>query len=266
MDKIKTILLKEWAEVFKNRMVLFSVAFLPLILTALPLIILYTMGGEVASVEGMDSATGIPAEFLRFCPEGLTTGECFQVYLVSQFTVMFMLLPLMIPATISSYSIVGEKTTRSLEPLLATPITTAELLLGKGLAAAIPAVIATIAAFGIFAGGAWIMLSNKAVFFATISGPWLLAVLVIGPLMSIMAVMFSIIVSSRVNDPRVAEQISAVMVIPVLAVFFGQLAGLFLIDNRIILIGALLMIVVDVLITYLAVRLFQRETILTRWQ
>ena len=32
--KIKTIVRKEWAEVFKNRMVLFTVAFLPLIMTA----------------------------------------------------------------------------------------------------------------------------------------------------------------------------------------------------------------------------------------
>ena len=32
MDKIITIIGKEWAEVFKNKMVLFSVLFLPLIL------------------------------------------------------------------------------------------------------------------------------------------------------------------------------------------------------------------------------------------
>jgi len=266
MDKIKTIISKEWAEIFKNRMVLFSVAFLPLILTALPLVILYAMRGEVASVDGLEGSSGIPQEFLQFCPEDVSTGECFQVYLVSQFTIMFMMLPLMIPATISAYSIVGEKTTRSLEPLLATPISTAELLIGKGLAAAIPAVIATFGAFGLFAAGAWILLPNKAVFSATISGPWLLAVLVIGPMLAVMAVMFSIIVSSRVNDPRVAEQISAVMVIPVLAVFFGQIAGLFLIDNRIILFAALVIIALDALLTLLAVRLFQRETILTRWQ
>jgi hypothetical protein len=45
MDKIKTIIDKEWAEVFKNKLVLFSVAFLPIILTALPLITVYSMRG-----------------------------------------------------------------------------------------------------------------------------------------------------------------------------------------------------------------------------
>ena len=43
MDKIKTIINKEWAEVFKNKLVLFSVAFLPLMLTALPLVTIYSM-------------------------------------------------------------------------------------------------------------------------------------------------------------------------------------------------------------------------------
>jgi len=41
MDKVRVIVRKEWSEVFKNRMVLFSVSFLPLVLTALPLFALY---------------------------------------------------------------------------------------------------------------------------------------------------------------------------------------------------------------------------------
>lgn len=41
MNKIKTIIQKEWAEVFKNRMVLFTVAFLPLLMTVIPLAIIY---------------------------------------------------------------------------------------------------------------------------------------------------------------------------------------------------------------------------------
>ena len=44
----------------------------------------------------------------------------------------------------------GEKTTRTLEPVLATPISVLELLLGKALAAVIPAVGATWISFLIF--------------------------------------------------------------------------------------------------------------------
>ena len=144
MEKIKTIIRKEWSEVFKNRFVLFTVAFLPLILTALPLGILYATN----SLESGDAVSSdIPAQFMQFCPQELTGGECFQIYMVNQFLILFMMMPMMIPVTIAAYSIVGEKTTRSLEPLLATPITTTELLTGKSLAAVIPAIAATWAGF-----------------------------------------------------------------------------------------------------------------------
>ena len=44
MDRIRAIIKKEWREVFKNRFVLFTVAFLPMMMTALPLVILYFTG------------------------------------------------------------------------------------------------------------------------------------------------------------------------------------------------------------------------------
>ena len=262
MNKIKTIILKEWAEVFKNRMVLFTVIFLPLILTALPLVILYATGAE--DVGAMDA--GMPEQFNAFCPSNLSGGECFQVYMVSQFMIMFMILPLAIPITISAYSIVGEKTNRSLEPLLATPITTAELLLGKSLAAAIPAIAATYAAFLIFAIGAWILVPNRVLLEALLDARWLLAVFLVGPLMAVMAITVSIMVSSRVNDPRAAEQLSMVVIMPVLAVFFGQIAGVFLINRQFVLVAAVVLLAVDAVLIFLAVRVFQREVILTRWK
>lgn len=262
MNKIKTILKKEWAEVFKNRMVLFTVIFMPLILTAIPLGILYAVGND----SGMQEAGGVPAEMSAYCPPGLSGGECFQVYMVSQFMIMFMIIPMAIPATISAYSIVGEKTTRSLEPLLATPITTAELLVGKSLAALLPAVLATIAAFLIFLIGAFILVPSRQLFNALLDPRWLLAVLLLGPLMALLAVFVSIIVSSRVNDPRVAEQVSMVVILPVLALFFGQLSGLFIINRQLILVVIAIIAVIDLLLVYLAVRMFQRETILTRWK
>jgi ABC-2 type transport system permease protein len=262
MEKVKTIIRKEWAEVFKNRFVLFTVAFLPLILTALPLGILFATRSA-----GMDDfSSDLPSQFLEVCPEGLTGGECFQVYLVSQFMILFMMMPLAIPVTIAAYSIVGEKTTRSLEPLLATPITTGELLTGKSLAAALPAILATWAGFTIFAIGARILVPNPEASAAILDPMWLLAILLVGPLMAVLAVLVSVMVSSRVNDPRVAEQLSMVVILPVLAMFFGQVSGLFLINRQIILLLAALLLLVDGGLVYLAVRLFQRETILTRWK
>jgi ABC-2 type transport system permease protein len=263
MDKIKTIIQKEWAEVFKNRMVLFSIIFMPLIFAVIPLVML----GVFNQTGGAEDMTGeMPAQFMNMCPEGLSGGECFQVYMVSQFTLLFMMLPLIIPINIAAYSIVGEKTTHSLEPLLATPITTAELLIGKTLAAAIPAIVATLGGFLIYAVGAFILVDNPLVVRSLLDPMWLLAVLLVGPLLAILSVNFAILVSSRVNDPRVAEQLSAVVIVPLLVVFFGQISGLFFINSRFILLAGLILVAIDFIMIQVGVRLFQRETILTRWK
>lgn len=263
MNKIQTIIRKEWSEVFKNKMVLFTVAFLPLLLTAIPLGIIYftASSGEFAGATG-----DMPDEFNAFCPSNFSGGDCFQVFIVSQFMIMFMIIPLAIPAAISSYSIVGEKVNRSLEPLLATPITTSELLIGKSLSAIIPALAATWTGFTIFIIGSWIMIANPEVIGNFLDGRWLIAIFIIGPLMALSAVSFSIIVSSRVNDPRVAEQVSMIIILPVLAAFFGQMAGIIVLNITFMLASVLVLGLVDVLLVYLSIRLFQRETIITRWK
>ncbi len=122
--------------------------------------------------------------------------------MVTQFMLLFMLTPLMVPVNIAAYSIVGEKTTRSLEPLLATPITTAELLTGKNLAAVIPAVIATWFGFLIYIIGAAIIVKSPYVIASLLDPKWWLAIGIIGPLLAVLSVSFSLMVSSRVNDPR----------------------------------------------------------------
>jgi ABC-2 type transport system permease protein len=266
MRKVRTIVRKEWMEVFKNRMVIFTVIFLPLLLSAIPLIMIYSMRGT-GSAAGDSVTSQLPSQVAGFvCPAGLSSAECTQVFLVNQFMMLFMLIPVAIPGSIAAYSIVGEKTTRSLEPLLATPITTVELVVGKCLAALIPAVLATYAAFGIFAVGSWLLVANKALLAALLDAHWLIAILAVGPLLALLAVTFSLMVSSRVNDPRVAEQISMIIIIPVLAGFFGQIAGLFVLNKQIVTLVVVVMFFLDALMVYLATRVFQRETILTRWR
>lgn len=265
MKHIKTIIGKEWSEVFKNRMVLYTMIFMPLIFTVLPLVMLYFTGQDMGGMGSVNTAD-VPVEFLSACTPDMTGGECMQVYIMNQFLLMFMMIPVIIPVTIAAYSIVGEKTTHSLEPLLATPVTTFELLAGKSLAAALPAIFIGWVSFGLFLAGLPILGVSRVVI-GYITGPtWLMAVLVAGPLMAIASVNFAIFVSSRVNDPRVAEQISALLILPVLGLLFAQLAGLIVINIMVMLsfIGG--MALLDVGLIYLGASIFQREKILTRWK
>ncbi len=84
--------------------------------------------------------------------------------------------------------------------------------------------------------------------------------------MALSAVSFSIIVSSRVNDPRVAEQVSMIIILPVLAAFFGQMAGIIVLNVNFMLASTVVLGLIDLVLVYLSIRLFQRETIITRWK
>ena len=263
MNKIKTIISKEWAEVFKNRIVLFTVAFLPLIFLALPIITFVAMNSfpdQMSSTSGgeMDAFVG------NLC-QGLSDKACMDVYMLNLYTLLFMLLPVIVPVTIASYSIVGEKTSRSLEPLLATPITTTELLVGKMFAACVPAILVTWVAFIIYAIVMWFMVSEEA-FSLAMAPMWMVAIFIVGPLMSLMAVSAAVLISSRVTDPRAAEQLSAFVILPVMLLLIGQSMGLILVDARMILLLGVVVLVLDVVLVTMSVKLFQRETILTQWK
>jgi len=265
MDKIKTIVRKEWAEVFKNRLVLFTVAFLPLILIVIPIgTVLFT---DSLEFEGSGEALSDP-ETLAFFGDaciGLTEMDCTQVYILNLFVLMLMILPVAIPVTIAAYSVVGEKTSRSLEPLLATPITTFELLTGKIIAAAVPAIAATWLSYLIFIVSMRFLV-NEAIFSRMLQPHWAAAIFIVGPLLTILSVSVAIMVSSRTSDPRVAEQLSAVVIVPLLFLIFGQSLGFILIDGRVVFLLGLIVLILDVIALYISIRLFQRETILTRWK
>lgn len=263
MRLIWVIVRKEWAEVFKNRFVLFTMVFLPLILTFLPIFSL-VVGGDEAEMGDLKELG--PAFNLESLCAGVTDTECLQIFIVSQFMMLFMLIPLVIPITIAAYSIVGEKTTRTLEPVLATPISTFQLLMGKAFAAAIPAIVATWLGYFVFVMGVSIVSAGPVVVERVLVAEWLIAVFIVGPLLAVAAVSVAVMVSSRTNDPRVAEQLSMLVVLPLMGLFFAQVAGLVLIDTNLILWLAVALVVIDAGLLGFATQLFERETILTRWK
>jgi ABC-2 type transport system permease protein len=260
--RIRTIIYKEWLEVFRNRLVLFTVGLLPIIFILVAVV-------QLAATQEVDPGEmgDIPGNLAQLCQlQGLNNAECLQGFLANQFMLFFLILPLAIPATIASYSIVGEKTTHSLEPLLATPISTTELILGKGLAAALPAIGATWLSFGIFLVAARFFVVSERVYAAITNPMWFVAIGVVAPLLTVTAVNVAIFISSRVNDPRAAEQLSTLVMLPILLLVFLQIFGVFALDLTSMLVLGLIVLAVDAALVFVGVKLFQRETILTRWR
>lgn len=263
MSVVVTVIKKEWMEVRKNKLVLSVVLFIPLLMTLIPLVLMGIMGRV-----GVTQSDYEEMQMMLKNPlfAGLDPVEAIQSTLASNFLVLFLMMPLMVPVTIAAYSIVGEKITRSLEPLLATPITTTKLLLAKGLAAAVPGVVTAWISYALFLIGARFLAVSDKVFNIFVNPMWLVAMLVLAPLLTIMAVNVGIIVSSRTSDPRAAEQLGSLIILPLMILFIGPMAGFIQLNSITFLIAALIALAADVVLVYLGVKLFQRETILTRWK
>lgn len=265
MKHIRTIINKEWSEVFKNKMVLSLILMLPILFAILPLVMLGVTSSSTM-LEISPEEAGLPPEVFSTICMDMNAGECTQVYMLNQFMLFFVMMPLIIPVTIAAYSIVGEKTTRSLEPLLATPTTTAELLAGKCFAAVIPAVAATFVSFLIFNIGILILGISPKVHAYVLSPTWLVGILLLGPVLAIISAMFAIFVSSRVNDPRVAEQIASVMIVPFMGVFLASSFGVITLNVNSMLIAVIICAILAAVLLYLGTLIFDRENILTKWK
>ena len=261
MNPITAIMHKEWADLRQDRMILFGTVVPAAVLTALPL-----LGASVATRfrDGDDLSSA--NEFPHLVDAGLTRIELGQALIGQQAVVLFLMLPLIIPAVIASYSIVGEKTRRTLEPLLATPVQSWELLTGKFLAALIPSLLLTWIAAAIYTIGMYqVVVSPKALGYI-INGTWLLIVLLCGPLLALLAIALMVAISARVNDPRTAQQLSGFLIMPLVGMIMAQLSGKLVLGPGFILGMAGLLAILAALGTWFALRLFDREIMLTRWR
>jgi ABC-2 type transport system permease protein len=181
-------------------------------------------------------------------------------------TYFFVVLAAILPGSIAAYSIVGEKLEKSLEPLLATPTTDGEILLGKSIAAFVPPILAIWAAASIFMAAAdYIshdLLSYN--YFPDWNSGVMLLLLV--PLAAMFSIELTVIVSSRVSDVRAANQIGALMFVPFMAVFLAGAEGIITFSTGNLLIASGVVLVGDVGLFFLSTSTFNREEILTKWK
>jgi len=194
-----------------------------------------------------------------------TPSELAGAFAVQQFLVFFLLMPAYIPLAIATFSIIGEKQARSLEPVLAAPIRTLELLAGKVVAALVPGVLAGWLTYLVFVALASLVY-GPALFGVVTDASWLMGVFVLGPAIGLSSVVAGVIVSSRVSDPRVAQQIGGIIIVPIIAVILLQATGTVLVGAAGYFVLAIIVLIVSLIGLRIGVTLFDREAILTRWR
>ncbi len=191
ITRIRAVARKEFREYRGNRFIVLTMVFLPILFLALPMAGLFRLSAHAAS-------SAVHAQ-------------------VGSALLLLLLTPVILPATIASYSVVGEREQGTLEPVLTTPVTREELLIGKAAAALIPAVAISYAFFAVMvsavrAGAAQPVVDE------VWQAPNFVAQLLFAPLLAGWAIWVGMAISARSSDVRVAQQLSTLASLPALGI------------------------------------------------
>jgi len=144
-------------------------------------------------------------------------------------------------------------------------VRTGELLLGKALAGAVPALVVSWACAGIslivFNVMEWGYLSPY-----LLTANWYLNLFLLTPLIAILSFLLGVIGSARAKDARNAQTLSMFIILPVFALIAAQVTGVLWLSPLVTVILGVVIFFIDLAVMRLSVRLFQRESIIIKWK
>jgi len=267
---IWNIALKDWKEVLRNRMTwtpslivpLIFVVVLPLVITLLPQFVNLTNASMNADLDVMLNALprSLHAEI-----SGMDPNQMMIVLTLGfMFAPLFLIMPLMIASIIGSDSIVGEKERKTLEALLYTPATDRELYLAKVLSAFLPAVLIAWVSFAVYTvvtnvagmpimGRVWFPLPH-----------WWALILWVAPAVAALGMSVIVMVSSRVSTFMAAQQVSGLLVLPIVLLVIGQLSGVVYFGVELVLLLGAVIWLLDAALLWLGVKQFSRSALMVR--
>jgi ABC-2 type transport system permease protein len=267
MNRAFALLGKELADLRQNLAIFLPAMLVTLIAIVMPVFVAVIVPAATGERLSESGDLEIAVEMYKKDPSmrSLDPEAAIQAYVFQYFLVMLVLGPITSAMSVAASSVIGEKQARTLEPLLVTPITTFELLGGKLLGALVPALALTVISLVLYLGVIAVVAADGVV--GVLLGPRTLGVMfLIGPLAAMVALLLAICVSSRVNDARTAQQLGVFVILPIPALLLGQIFGGIELTIPVILWIALALLVVNAALMWLAITLFNRETILTRWK
>jgi ABC-type transport system involved in multi-copper enzyme maturation permease subunit len=231
--RARAIARKELREFRHNRSIVIAMGIYPFIFTIQPLVVVLRLGKEASGS------------------------------LVHEHVLLYMLgIPALVPVFVAAAAVANERQQGTLEPVLTTPITREEFLLGKAMASLIPSLAV---AYLLYVAYLILvtLLAQPTVAAALIQGPDLLAQVLLTPPLAVWTIWVGMAVSTRSGDLRVAQQLGAVVSLP--PVFVVVLIALNVIPLSVALVvGAVAVLIAgDVLGWRIVSRLFDRERLIT---
>ncbi|PWK13813.1 ABC transporter permease subunit [Tumebacillus permanentifrigoris] len=166
---------------------------------------------------------------------------------------LFLLIPLITTTMIAANSMVGEKERRTMESLLFAPISVIDLFLGKVLSALVPALAIS---FGTFLGFTVLMDGLTYNIFHELIFPnanWLILMFWVIPTLTLCVILFNVLISARVKTFQAAQNLSGVIVLPIVALMVSNSTGLLLFGPiPLLVLGAVLLVIGLLFLTRIA--------------
>ncbi len=258
LGKVRAIAVKDLVEVFSSPSIYGPMLGVPLFFSVvLPFLTFY-----VAQHGAPQLASKIAAVPVALLGSSAASGLVFMSFFaVSVLGPIFLTMPIFTATVIAADSFAGEKERKTSEALLATPVSTGELLLGKVTASLIPAILLTAMIFLIY--GLVVNYLAVSSFHQSVlpTAPWLMMLLT-APFLAVAAIGLVVLVSSHVKGIKEAQQVSTILVLPILIMPFISILGLANLTVSFFSWVILALIIVDALILYIGVKSFRKENIL----
>lgn len=267
---LKAIATKDLLEVRQNKAAWMPMVIVPLIFVLLiPLGLI--LGPQLFDVPLDEFLTDPDLEiFLANMPPALTRTmdglDAVQSAIVMglgyMFAPMFLIFPLMFSTVIAAESFAGERERKTMEALLYTPATDWELFMGKVLAAFFPSLLLT---WGSFLAYAVVVNAASWPLFGRIWFPlasWWPLMFWIAPALSLLGISATVLISIRNQTFMGAYQTSGALVVVVLGLMVGQIAGVLYLSVAVGMLVGLLLWLLAIGLTVAAVRSFNRYSLL----
>ncbi|ADK16753.1 ABC transporter permease subunit [Clostridium ljungdahlii] len=245
----KALIYKDINEIISSKRVIMPMTIVPIIL-----IVIIPLGIFIgANFIGNDSSMltkmapllrKLPPEYAAYAPAKLLI----KVSIDFMFPSYFLIIPIMCSGVIGASSFVGEKEHKTLESLLYTPISMEQLLRAKILGVFVPSYIVTFISFIVFG-----IICNIGgfIYFGRLIFPdikWLIIILWISPAINLLSLTFTVMVSAKSETFQEAQQVSGLLVIPVILILVAQMTGILLLNNLVMLIVGGVLLVLDYLL------------------
>jgi ABC-2 type transport system permease protein len=255
---------KELLDVSRNKGALFPVILVTAISVIVPFVVTIVIPAVLGERLSDDSDLAGISKVVDPA-SGLSEDGRVQLFLFQQFLLLFLLTPTTGAMAMAAHAVIGEKQARTLEPLLATPMSTLDLLLAKVMGALVPTLAIAMAGLALYLAGIGLF-ALPGVLGAMVNPRTAVLVLFLGPAAALLSLQGAILISSRVNDARTAQQFGVFIVIPISALLVAQFTGALWLSAFALIAIAAALVLIWAILAAVSVKLFDRETILTRWR